>query len=76
MVFINPGLGFRLIRFRPVLQCIDAGLVIFTERQKLGILCYKDIDLVSIVLESLTNMMCRVIQCEIGRLGGDDAICC
>jgi len=42
-VFIDPCFGFRLFRPGPVVQRIDAGIVVFAHGKKFGILRPKEI---------------------------------
>ena len=68
-VLIDPGFGFRRFGPGPVLQCIDAGIVVFTQVKKLGIFRHEKIYAMLFVRKSLSNMACFILHRSFSRLG-------
>jgi len=69
VVFIGSGFGLRLFGLGPVPKCIDAGIVVFTQVEKLGNFLYKKIDGMFFIRKSLSNMTCFVIHSSSSQSG-------
>ena len=61
-VLIDPDFGFRLFGFGPILQCIDAGVVVLTQGEELGIFRHETIYAIPFIWKSLSNIMGFVIH--------------
>ena len=62
MVLNDPVFGFRRLGLGPVPQCIDTGVVVFGQGDKLGILRHEEIDKILLARKSLSNVMRHVIH--------------
>ena len=60
---MDPSFGFRFFGLGPISQCIDAGIVVFAQDKKLGILGREMIDGVFLVRKYFPDMTCAVIHC-------------
>ena len=61
-VLDDPGFGFGRFGLGPIPQCVDAGMVISTQGEELGIFRYEPVDGMFLVRKSLIDMIFRVIQ--------------
>ncbi len=62
MVLNDPVFGFRRIGLGPVPQCIDTGVVVFGQGDKLRILRHEEIDAIVFVRKPLSNVMGHIIH--------------
>ena len=62
MILNDPGFGFRRIGSGPIPQCRDTYIVVFGQRQELGIFRYEYVDMMLFVWKPVSDVMRLVLH--------------